>query len=82
MLEEIETLIRAYHVAGRALDRGMRRAGGATAAEWQAEDDARIVLRGARRAYADTIRETIMDSAAYQMRTLAGPRMRPQRPAG
>ena len=76
MAEEIATLLDAYHVAGRALDRGMRRVEGATAAEWQAEDDARIVLSSARRAHVAAIRETIRESAAYQRRTAAGPHLR------
>ena len=45
----IETLLLAYQKAAHLLDVGMRRAGGATDAEWQQEDDARIMGRAARR---------------------------------
>ena len=74
-MPELTTLLHAYHDAGRALDRGLHRVGGATAAEWQAEDDARIALRSARRAYVSSIRDIIDDSAAYQHRTVGGPRL-------
>ena len=79
-MPHIARLLHAYHVAGRALDRGMRRAGGATEAEWQAEDDARIALGSARRAHVDAIRESISESTDYQQRTAAGRYLRPQSP--
>jgi hypothetical protein len=68
---DVDTLVEAYLAAGRALDMGMRRSSGATAAEWQAEDDARTTLRAARRAYLAVIRETIEQTAAYQRRVFA-----------
>ena len=70
----VDALLEAYLAAGRALDTGMRRPRGATAAEWQAEDDARIKLRAARHAYGGAIRERIEISAAYHRRVLAGNR--------
>jgi hypothetical protein len=69
---EIETLRRAYHAAGRALDIGMRRRGGATKAEWQAEDDARIILRAACRVHAQNLREIIRESGQNNERLAAG----------
>jgi hypothetical protein len=71
---DIDTLLQEYETAGRALDRGMRRRGGATEAEWRAEDDARIKLRAARRAYVETIRDLINESAANQRRANADAR--------
>ena len=68
---EIDKLLLAYNAAGRALDSGMRRPEGATAAEWQAEDDARTRLRAGQRAYVGAIREMIQESAAYQRHALA-----------
>jgi hypothetical protein len=65
---DLDALLQAYEAAGRALDRGMRRRGGATDAEWQAEEDARIQLRAARRAYIGGIREMINESAANRRR--------------
>ena len=65
---DIDPLLKAYHAAGRALDRGMRRAQGATAAEWHAEEGARSQLRAARRAYVDAIRDAIKESEDYQRR--------------
>ena len=65
---DIDTLLQAYHAAGRALDKGMRRAQGATAAEWQAEEDARTKLRAGCRAYVNAIRATIKESQDYQQR--------------
>lgn len=69
---DLDTLLEAYLSAGRALDRGMQRSLGATAAEWQAEDNARAQLRAARQAYAGVIREKIRTSATYQRRVSAG----------
>lgn len=69
---DIDSLLQAYNAAGRALDVGMRRRGGATNAEWQAEDDARIELRAARRAYVAGIVEMIEESAAYQRHAEVG----------
>jgi hypothetical protein len=70
--KDLDTLLEAYLAAGRALDRGMRRIQGATAAEWQAEDKARAQLRAARQAYAGVIREKIEKSATHQRRVSAG----------
>jgi len=71
-MPEITKLLAAYHAAGRALDRAMHRAGGATGAEWQAEEDARIELRAARRAYVDDVRAMIDESDSNRRRVDAG----------
>jgi len=65
---DIGELLAAYHAAGRALDKGMRRVEGATAAEWQAEEDARAKLHAGRRTYVEAIREAIQESQDYQQR--------------
>jgi hypothetical protein len=71
---DVDALLEAYLAAGRAVDIGMRRPRGATAAEWQVEDDARIKLRAARQAHAGAIRENITTSAAYHRRVVRGNR--------
>lgn len=70
---DVDKLLKTYHAAGRALDKGMRRVQGATAAEWQAEEDARTKLRAGCRAYVNAIRATIKESHEYQQRVSLKP---------
>jgi hypothetical protein len=54
----------AYDVASRAVDAGQRRNGGATAAEYKAEFDARIELRHARKKFLASARAFTAESSA------------------
>ena len=61
----------AYDTAGRALDTGQRRAGGATPSEWKAEHDALVDLRTARAAYLADSTDFTKISAAYRLSAVA-----------
>jgi hypothetical protein len=62
---KLNEALNAYHAAGRALDCGMRRQGGATLSEWAADDVARLDLLCARADYMAAVNLFNREAAAF-----------------